>query len=128
MSISKIKIVRALWTNPWAPSDWSKKYLYPEIPMNPTFPNEIVYVWGDDNVKILKERGKSVDDTLLNTLKKERLEDLARPEENQEAWIIIGYVFAFIGGLLAPACPVSQFRAATGRALSRTSTFTSARW
>nr|WP_321243834.1 hypothetical protein [uncultured Psychroserpens sp.] len=50
--------------------------------------------------KILKERGKSVDDTLLNTLKKERLEDLARPEENQEAWIIIGYVFAFIGGLL----------------------------
>jgi len=57
VSISKIKIVRALWTNPWAPSDWSKKYLYPEIPMNPTFPNEIVYVWGDDNVKILKERG-----------------------------------------------------------------------
>lgn len=50
--------------------------------------------------KILKERGKSVDDTLLNTLKKERLDDLARPEGNQEAWIIIGYVFAFIGGLL----------------------------
>ena len=57
MSISKLKIIRALWTNPWAPSDWSEKQIYPEIPLKPTYPEEIVYVWGEDNIKLLQERG-----------------------------------------------------------------------
>ncbi len=57
MSISKLRIVRALWTNPYAPSDWSETYLYPEIPNKPLYPDEVVYVWGDENIKVLEERG-----------------------------------------------------------------------
>ena len=57
MSISKLKIIRALWTNPWAPSDWTEKQIYPEIPLKPTYPEEIVYVWGEDNANLLQERG-----------------------------------------------------------------------
>lgn len=50
--------------------------------------------------KILKQRGKSVDKELLNSLKKERLKDLAKPEENQKPWIIAGYIFSLVGGFL----------------------------
>lgn len=50
--------------------------------------------------KILTQRGKSVDKDLLNSLKKQRLELLAKPEESQKAWIVAGYIFAIIGGLL----------------------------
>lgn len=50
--------------------------------------------------KILSQRGKLIDKALLNSLKNERLKQLAQPEENQRAWIILGYVFAFLGGLL----------------------------
>lgn len=50
--------------------------------------------------KILSQRGKPIDKALLNSLKNERLKQLAQPEENQRAWIILGYVFAFLGGLL----------------------------
>ncbi len=50
--------------------------------------------------KILKQRGKSIDKELLNSLKIERLKDLAKPEENQKPWIIAGYIFSFIGGFL----------------------------
>lgn len=57
MNISNIQIVRTLWTNKFAPKDWNEKYLYPEIPYKPSFKNEIVYVWGDYNIKLLEERG-----------------------------------------------------------------------
>lgn len=50
--------------------------------------------------KILEQRGKSVDKALLNSLKNERLHDLAKPEENQRPWIIAGYIFSLLGGLL----------------------------
>src|SRR5690606_8199742 len=50
--------------------------------------------------KILIHRGKSIDKELLNTLKKERLKDLAKPEGNQKSWIIGGYIFSIFGGLL----------------------------
>lgn len=50
--------------------------------------------------KILTDRGKSIDTDLLKTLKRQRLESLAKPEENQKSWIIAGYVFAILGGLL----------------------------
>ncbi len=50
--------------------------------------------------KILKERGKPIDDALLGALKRQRLEMLAKPEENQQPWIIVGYVFAILGGFL----------------------------
>jgi hypothetical protein len=50
--------------------------------------------------KILVQRGKSIDADLLTALKKQRLELLAKPEENQKPWIIAGYIFAILGGLL----------------------------
>ena len=50
--------------------------------------------------KLLKDRGKPIDTALLASLKKQRLAALAKPEENQKAWIIAGYIFACLGGLL----------------------------
>jgi hypothetical protein len=50
--------------------------------------------------KLLSERGQEVNEALLNTLKKQRLDDLSKPEEGQKPWIVMGYIFAFLGGLL----------------------------
>ena len=50
--------------------------------------------------KILTEHGKPIDKALLNSLKNERLKDLAKPEGNQKPWIIAGYIFALLGGFL----------------------------
>ena len=50
--------------------------------------------------KILTERGKSIDKSLLNSLEKQRLDDLAKPEGGQKPWIIAGYLFSFLGGFL----------------------------
>ncbi|MEM5566988.1 hypothetical protein WNY78_17845 [Psychroserpens sp. AS72] len=50
--------------------------------------------------KILKERGKSIDKDLLDSLKKQRLDDLSQPEGNQKPWIAVGYIFALLGGFL----------------------------
>ena len=50
--------------------------------------------------KILSQRGKPIDKALMNSLKNERLKQLAQPEENQRAWIFLGYAFALLGGLL----------------------------
>lgn len=50
--------------------------------------------------KILSERGKPIDNDLLSSLKKERLNQLAQPEGNQKPWIIAGYFFSLMGGLL----------------------------
>ena len=50
--------------------------------------------------KILIQKGKSIDKELLNTLKNERLKDLAKPEGNQKPWIISGYIFSILGGFL----------------------------
>ncbi|TPG33371.1 hypothetical protein [Flavobacterium pectinovorum] len=48
--------------------------------------------------KLLTDRGKTIDSEMLTSLKNERLKILARPEENQKAWIIAGYIFALLGG------------------------------
>lgn len=58
--------------------------------------NEYDYVLAQ---KLLKERGRPVDKELLDKLKKERLEELAKPDGNQQLWIILGYLFAVVGGL-----------------------------
>ena len=50
--------------------------------------------------KILKERGKEIDQETIDLLKKQRLNDLAKPEEGQKIWIYVGYVFALLGGLI----------------------------
>lgn len=50
--------------------------------------------------KILSKRGKAINKDLLSSLKKQRLKDLAKPEENQKPWIIAGYAFAILGGFI----------------------------
>lgn len=50
--------------------------------------------------KILADRGQTVNDDLLNTLKKQRLKDLAEPEQGQLPWIYLGYFSAFFGGII----------------------------
>ncbi|WP_034044232.1 hypothetical protein [Wocania ichthyoenteri] len=50
--------------------------------------------------KILTQRGKSIDKDLLNSLKNERINQLAKPEGNQKPWIIGGYVFSLLSGFL----------------------------
>lgn len=48
--------------------------------------------------KLLINRGEKVDVEMLDSLKKERLKALAKPEESQKSWIIAGYLFSFLGG------------------------------
>lgn len=51
--------------------------------------------------KLLSERGKPINEELIKSLKKQRLNDLAKPEENQKPWIVAGYIFALLGGFFA---------------------------
>jgi len=49
---------------------------------------------------ILTQRGNTINEALLTSLKNQRLKDLAQPEKNQIPWIFAGYLFAFVGGFL----------------------------
>ncbi|MCI1267237.1 MAG: hypothetical protein LKG19_11745 [Saprospiraceae bacterium] len=49
--------------------------------------------------KILKDRGKEINPEVVELLKKQRLEELAKPEESQKTWILAGYIMAVLGGL-----------------------------
>lgn len=49
--------------------------------------------------KLLEERGKTIDETSLKQLRKQRLEDLAKPEKDQTFWVVMGYFLAILGGL-----------------------------
>lgn len=50
--------------------------------------------------KLLKERGHEITDDEVEALRKQRLIDLSKPEQNQTGWIIAGYIFALLGGVL----------------------------
>lgn len=50
--------------------------------------------------KILSDRGQPVDEDLLKKIRKQRIDDLAKPEPPQTAWIYVGYFFAVMGGIL----------------------------
>lgn len=60
--------------------------------------------WGDFDYalaqKILVHRGNEIDKDSLETLKKERINELAKPEKSQKTWIVVGYIFAILGGFL----------------------------
>ncbi len=51
--------------------------------------------------RILKERGKEIKPELADALRKQRLQELAKPEEGQQTWIYAGYTFALLGGLIS---------------------------
>lgn len=50
--------------------------------------------------KLLKERGREIASDELDTLRQQRLIDLAKPEKRQKASVAAGYIFAFLGGLV----------------------------
>lgn len=50
--------------------------------------------------KILHERGISIDDRKLAVMKEARLEELRMPDRSYNTWLIIGYISAFLGGVL----------------------------
>ncbi len=50
--------------------------------------------------KILNDKGQPVDQDLIKTLRKQRIEDMAQPEQGQKPWIYLGYFFAIFGGLI----------------------------
>lgn len=51
-------------------------------------------------VKILKQRGVNITDQTIKQLNNQRIEQLKQPEPSQSTWIIIGYLFALLGGVL----------------------------
>lgn len=51
--------------------------------------------------KILNDRGANLDNHSVEKLKENRLEELAQPESHPKIWIILGYVFAVLGGFFA---------------------------
>ncbi|MGJ8684071.1 MAG: hypothetical protein ACSHWW_05590 [Nonlabens sp.] len=50
--------------------------------------------------RILKERGKSIDEEMISALRKTRLDELSQPEKSQKAFIYAGYIFALLGGFI----------------------------
>ena len=50
--------------------------------------------------KLLKERGKEIKPEVVELLKKQRIAELAKPEESQKTWIYAGYILAFLGGFI----------------------------
>jgi hypothetical protein len=50
--------------------------------------------------KILAKRGKNITEKDIAAIKEKRLAELKTAEPPQTTWIILGYIFAFIGGIL----------------------------
>ena len=50
--------------------------------------------------RILNDRGLSVDTDLIESLRKQRINEMSKPEGGQLPWILLGYFFAFQGGLI----------------------------
>jgi len=50
--------------------------------------------------KILAEKGKGLSDEAIAAISKKRIAELEQPDPPQTGWIIIGYIVAFLGGLL----------------------------
>lgn len=48
--------------------------------------------------KILATRGIIITQEAIDTTKKERLEELATPDNYQVSWVVFGYLFAVLGG------------------------------
>jgi len=55
------------------------------------------------SIALLRERGKSIDQDLILSLKKQRLNDLSKTESSQVPWIILGYFVSILGGIIGVA-------------------------
>ena len=50
--------------------------------------------------KLLKERGKEIKPEVVELIQKQRIQELARPEDSYKIWVYAGYIMAFLGGLM----------------------------
>ena len=50
--------------------------------------------------KLLKDKGKEITPEKIEEIKGQRIIELSQPEEGQKGYIILGYITAFLGGLL----------------------------
>ncbi|MDN5202314.1 hypothetical protein QQ008_13090 [Fulvivirgaceae bacterium BMA10] len=46
------------------------------------------------------DRGNDVSDEVVELLKNQRINELAKPEGSQKAWIYAEYIIALLGGIL----------------------------
>jgi hypothetical protein len=51
--------------------------------------------------RLLKERGKEINPELADALRKQRIAELAKPEESPRSMIYAGYVVAVLGGIIS---------------------------
>ncbi|HEY9046354.1 MAG TPA: hypothetical protein VIN08_10680 [Ohtaekwangia sp.] len=68
-----------------------------EILAKPDEWNEFDYQLAQE---ILKQRKVEINEDVIQLLKKQRVQELAKPEDQGKTWIYAGYIFAFLGGLL----------------------------
>jgi hypothetical protein len=76
--------------------DFTDEELF-EILSKPDEWNEMDYMLSK---KILRDRGKEINDHTIELLRKQRISELAKPEEGHRNWMYAGYIFALLGGLL----------------------------
>jgi len=50
--------------------------------------------------QILKERGNEINKEQVEFLRKQRIDELAKPVESKKIWINLGYIIAILGGLI----------------------------
>lgn len=50
--------------------------------------------------KVLSKRGKKIDDETIKLLKKQRVQELSKPEKFATHWKLTGFLFAVLGGFL----------------------------
>jgi hypothetical protein len=48
--------------------------------------------------RLLEQRGKPIDEAELTALRRQRIAQLARPENHHKGWIVAGYIFSLLGG------------------------------
>lgn len=73
------------------------------------------YEWSEIDLqlsaKILEDRGVEINHAEINLANQESFEELAEPKKGSELWIVLGYVFAFLGGLLGLVIAYSVYKA-----------------
>ena len=58
----------------------------------------------------LKKRGIEINEKLENAIRKNRLKELTQEEKGSTIWMIVGYISAFLGGILGIAIGLSMWR------------------
>ncbi|GAA3989564.1 hypothetical protein [Hymenobacter antarcticus] len=52
---------------------------------------------------VLRQRGREVSPDTVQLLRRHRVAEMAKPEPSQKTWIVAGYLFAAVGGILGMA-------------------------